>query len=108
MVTPTESQVNPAAEPISAVPVVELDHVSRHFGDVVGVNDVSLRVPRGSVLGVIGPSGAGKTTMIRIISGGLTADEGLVRVLGEEPRRFGAGRESGSATCRSCSCCIRT
>ena len=84
MVTPTESQVNSAPPQVP----VRLDHVSRHFGAVVGVDDVSLRVPRGSVLGVIGPSGAGKTTMIRIISGGLAADEGLVRVLGEEPRRF--------------------
>ena len=84
MVTPTDSQVNSAPPELA----VQLDHVSRHFGAVVGVDDVSLRVPRGSVLGVIGPSGAGKTTMIRIISGGLAADEGLVRVLGEEPRRF--------------------
>jgi ABC-2 type transport system ATP-binding protein len=67
---------------------VQLDHVSKRFGDVIAANDISLHVARGTVLGVIGPSGAGKTTTIRMISGGLQADSGSVRVLGEDPRRF--------------------
>lgn len=68
--------------------IVQIDQVSRHFGDVVGIDNISLHVPRGTVLGVIGPSGAGKTTTIRLISGALTPDTGAVRVLGEDPRRF--------------------
>jgi ABC-2 type transport system ATP-binding protein len=67
---------------------VQLDHVSKRFGDVIAANDISLHVAKGTVLGVIGPSGAGKTTTIRMISGGLAADSGSVRVLGEDPRRF--------------------
>ena len=68
--------------------VVQLDHVAKSFDDVVAVNDVSMLVGRGTVLGVIGPSGAGKTTTIRMISGGLYPDTGFVRVLGEDPRHF--------------------
>jgi ABC-2 type transport system ATP-binding protein len=68
--------------------VVQLDHVAKTFGDVAAVNDISLHVARGTVLGVIGPSGAGKTTTIRMISGGLEPDSGTVRVLGEDPRSF--------------------
>lgn len=67
---------------------VALDHVSRRFGDVVAVDDISLHVAPGSVLGIIGPSGAGKTTTIRLILGALKPDQGTVRVLGEDPRRF--------------------
>lgn len=68
--------------------VVQLDHVAKSFDDVVAVNDLSMLVGRGTVLGVIGPSGAGKTTTIRMISGGLNPDSGFVRVLGEDPRHF--------------------
>jgi ABC-2 type transport system ATP-binding protein len=69
------------------MPVV-LEHVSRSFGQVVGIEDVSLVTAQGSLLGIIGPSGAGKTTTIRLITGALRPDAGNVRVLGEEPRRF--------------------
>jgi ABC-2 type transport system ATP-binding protein len=69
------------------MPVV-LEHVSRRFGEVVGIEDVSLVIAQGSLLGIIGPSGAGKTTTIRLITGALRPDSGNVRVLGEEPRRF--------------------
>jgi ABC-2 type transport system ATP-binding protein len=67
---------------------VLLDHVSRRFGSVVAVDDVSFRAAPGSVVGIIGPSGAGKTTTIRLISGALRPDRGLVRVLGEDPCHF--------------------
>lgn len=65
-----------------------LDHVSRRFGDVLAVEDISMVIAPGSLVGVIGPSGAGKTTTIRLILGGLKPDGGVVRVLGEDPRRF--------------------
>ncbi len=68
--------------------IVGLDRVSRRFGDVAAVEDVSLTVPQGAIVGVIGPSGAGKTTTIRLITGALAPDSGIVRVLGEDPRHF--------------------
>ncbi|MEP7158421.1 MAG: ABC transporter ATP-binding protein [Chloroflexota bacterium] len=75
------------AIPLRDLPVM-LDHASRQFGKVAAVVDVSLYVLPGSLLGIIGPSGAGKTTTIRLITGALKTDTGTVRVLGEDPRRF--------------------
>jgi ABC-2 type transport system ATP-binding protein len=69
-------------------PPVALDHVSRHFGKVVGVEDLSLICAPGSLLGVIGPSGSGKTTTIRLMLGALKPDRGSIEVLGEDPRHF--------------------
>ena len=79
---------NRAAADLAATTPVILDHVSRSFGDVTGIEDISLSVARGTMLGVIGPSGAGKTTTIRVITGGIAPDAGVCRVLGEDPRRF--------------------
>jgi ABC-type glutathione transport system ATPase component len=67
---------------------IGLDHVSRRFGDVVALDDVSFAVPEGGIVGVIGPSGAGKTTAIRLMTGAIAPDSGVVRVLDEDPRRF--------------------
>jgi ABC-2 type transport system ATP-binding protein len=67
---------------------VLLEHVYKRFDDVVGVEDLSFGVPQGGIVGVIGPSGAGKTTSIRLMTGALRPDSGLVRVLNEDPRHF--------------------
>ena len=63
-------------------------NVTKTFGSVVALDDVSLEVPFGTMLGVIGPSGAGKTTAVRMITGGLEPTRGEARVLGERPRAF--------------------
>ena len=63
--------------------------VSRSFGDVQAVQDLSLEVPQGTIFGLIGPNGAGKTTTIRILMGILAADQGSINVLGEsDPRQI--------------------
>ncbi|MDP8905762.1 MAG: ABC transporter ATP-binding protein [Chloroflexota bacterium] len=67
---------------------VEMRDVRRSFGPVVAVSGISLAVAGGTILGIIGPSGSGKTTTIRVITGSLAPDQGTVRVLGEDPRRF--------------------
>jgi ABC-2 type transport system ATP-binding protein len=69
-------------------PPVVLEHVSRSFGKVVAVEDISLMAAPGSLLGVIGPSGSGKTTTIRLMLGALKPDRGTIQVLGEDPRHF--------------------
>jgi ABC-2 type transport system ATP-binding protein len=68
--------------------MVVMRGVSRSFDGRRVINSIDLTVPRGTILGIIGPSGAGKTTTIRMLTGALTPTEGDVRVLGVEPRRF--------------------
>jgi ABC-2 type transport system ATP-binding protein len=75
-------------QPLTSALPVAVRHVSRNFGDVKAVNDVSLEVSAGTILGVIGPSGSGKTTLVRMLTGILEPSEGAIRVLGENPRRF--------------------
>jgi ABC-2 type transport system ATP-binding protein len=58
------------------------------YNDQVALDHVSFNVPSGTILGVIGPSGAGKTTTIRLLTGTLAPTEGSVSVLGEDPRKF--------------------
>jgi ABC-2 type transport system ATP-binding protein len=85
-----EAAPTPAIPPATE-PLVVLRGASRDFGEGVGVFDLDLEVPPGSILGVVGPSGAGKTTTIRLITGALDPTAGEVRVLGEDPRRFRRG-----------------
>jgi drug efflux transport system ATP-binding protein len=66
---------------------VTLDHVTKRFGPIVAVSDVSLEVRKGEMFGLIGPDGAGKTTTIRLICGLLRADSGRLAVLGADPVR---------------------
>ena len=47
--------------------VIELDNLTKFYGDVVGIRDLSLDVHDGEVFGLLGPNGAGKTTTIRLI-----------------------------------------
>ena len=67
---------------------VALEGVTRRFGDVVAVSDVSFALQEGTILGLIGPSGSGKTTLIRMLTGTLRPTAGRLSVLGEDPRRF--------------------
>jgi ABC-2 type transport system ATP-binding protein len=65
--------------------VVRLEHVRRTFGDVVGLSDLSLAAPKGSVTVLLGPNGSGKTTAVRTITGALRPDGGRVEVFGVDP-----------------------
>ena len=81
---------------------IVLDRLVKRYGSLVALNGVSLEVPEGQMFGLIGPDGAGKTTMIRTICGLLHADGGSVRVFGKDPvararRDHGGGRISLAA-----------
>lgn len=67
--------------------VVTFEAVSKAFGSVKALNDLSFAVERGEMFGVIGPDGAGKTTAIRSACGLLRVDTGSVRVFDRDPRR---------------------
>ncbi len=61
---------------------VVLEGVSKRFGDVVAVRDLSIEVPDGGLLAIVGPSGCGKTTVLRLIAGLEMPDRGTVRIGG--------------------------
>jgi ABC-2 type transport system ATP-binding protein len=62
--------------------VIEVQHVTKRYGRVTAVDDVSFRVERGEILGFLGPNGAGKTTTMRILTGYMPASEGKALVAG--------------------------
>jgi ABC-2 type transport system ATP-binding protein len=63
---------------------VEIENVTKTFGRVIAVDDLSLAVPTGSVYGFIGPNGSGKTTTLRMIMSIFYPDRGRIRIFGEE------------------------
>jgi ABC-2 type transport system ATP-binding protein len=63
-------------------PALEVSGLTKKFGDRTVVDNVSLRIPRGSAFGYLGPNGAGKTTLIRMVLGLTRASAGSMRVLG--------------------------
>jgi len=62
--------------------VIEVQHLTKRYGRVTAVDDVSFRVERGEILGFLGPNGAGKTTTMRILTGYMPATEGRATVAG--------------------------
>ena len=66
-------------------PPIRLEGVTKRFGKHTAVSSLDLEIPEGTVYGLLGPNGSGKTTTLRIIMGILLPDEGLVEVLGGAP-----------------------
>ena len=63
--------------------ILEVNHVTKRFGGLTAVNDVSFVVNQGEILSVIGPNGAGKSTLFKLISSFLSTSSGDVRLAGE-------------------------
>jgi len=63
-------------------PLLVIDHVSKRFGGLVAVNDVSIAIARGEVVGIIGPNGAGKTTLFGCVVGLLRPSSGTITFAG--------------------------
>src|SRR5256885_10069646 len=62
--------------------VIQLHHLTRKFGELVAVNDVSFSVARGAIYGLLGPNGSGKSTIIRMLCGVLAPSGGVARGIG--------------------------
>ncbi len=73
-----------------AAPVIDVAHLRKAYGDTVAVDDVSLTVHAGEIVGILGRNGAGKTTTVECLAGLRTPDDGTVRVLGLDPATHGA------------------
>ena len=78
-------------------PAVEVSSLVKRYGELVAVDGLSLRIPRGRVLGLLGPNGSGKTTTISCILQLLTYDKGSIRVFGQPmtPTAYGLKRRIG-------------
>jgi ABC-2 type transport system ATP-binding protein len=64
--------------------VIEVEHLTKRYGPVTAVQDVSFQVHKGEILGFLGPNGAGKTTTMRVLTGYMPATEGRVVVAGHD------------------------
>lgn len=99
------SESDPADAPLPAVStpvpvgetILEVSGLTKRYGGVVAVDEVSFAVPAGRIMGLIGPNGAGKTTCFNMISGAIAPTSGTVRFLGAEiqGRKPHVGAERG-------------
>lgn len=69
---------------MSETPLLEVRNVSRRFGGLMAVSNVSLQVARGEIVGLIGPNGAGKSTLFNLIAGALPPTNGTIHFDGED------------------------
>jgi branched-chain amino acid transport system ATP-binding protein len=73
------------AAPVDVVePILRLDGISKHFGSLIVIDDLSLTLASGEALGVVGPNGAGKTTTLNLVAGDLAPSTGTVSFAGED------------------------
>jgi ABC-2 type transport system ATP-binding protein len=75
------------------VAAISVEHLSKRYGDLDAVNDVTFEVQHGEVFALLGPNGAGKTTTIEILEGFRWRDAGRVEVLGYDPAQSATSRQ---------------
>jgi ABC-2 type transport system ATP-binding protein len=64
---------------------IELAHVSKSYGSVLALNDLSFEIPMGGRYALLGPNGAGKSTTLKLLIGSLRPDTGHIKILGSSP-----------------------
>ena len=74
------------------MPLLELQNISKHFGAIQALNDVSLSLEPGQVVGLMGDNGAGKSTLVKIIAGNFRPTHGTMRMDGQGTVAAPAGR----------------
>jgi ABC-2 type transport system ATP-binding protein len=94
MLAPYGPGMNQLAENLLAVEAVD---VTKCYGELVAVDDLSLQVASGEVYGILGPNGAGKTTLLRMLFGLIRPDSGNIRVFGRTWAEAGVGVLDGVA-----------
>ncbi len=82
-------------------PILTIDNVSKSFGGLVAVNEVSFSLAAGQILGLMGPNGAGKTTLVNLICGFYKPDSGTIRFNGRDITTLPAHKVSHSGLART-------
>jgi branched-chain amino acid transport system ATP-binding protein len=67
-----------------SAPLLAIEHLEVHYGDLIGVSDVSLDVPEGSIVALLGSNGGGKTTTLNAVAGLIPVHSGSIRFRGQE------------------------
>lgn len=80
----------------SAPPAITIDAVTKRFGDLTAVDNVSLSIQPGEVLALLGPNGAGKTTLLDMVLGFTEPTAGTVRVFDHAPKRAASAGQVGA------------
>jgi len=75
-------------ESVVMAPLLALEHVSKNFGALKVIDDLSLAVDAGEALGILGPNGAGKTTLFNLVTGDLPVSAGTIRYRGQDVTRL--------------------
>ena len=81
-------------------PIIELEKVTKRFGGITALNNASLKVNKGEVVGLIGDNGAGKSTLIKTLVGVHSPDDGDIKIRGDRVNNWNAlkAREAGIET----------
>ena len=77
---------------------LQVGDVTKRFGGLIAVQNLSFALAENEVLGLIGPNGSGKTTMMNLISGALRPTSGEIRLYGDDIAGVGASRIANSGT----------
>src|SRR6516165_7022664 len=87
--------------PDTPPPALTAHAVSKRFGGLVAINDISFALAENEVLGLIGPNGSGKTTMMNLISGALRPSSGAIKLYGDDIAGIGASRIANKGIART-------
>jgi branched-chain amino acid transport system ATP-binding protein len=81
--------------------ILKVSNVSKHFGGLTAVNDVSFSINEGETVGLMGPNGAGKTTLVNMICGSYPVDSGKIEFLGKDITRLPPWKRCKLGICRT-------
>ena len=86
---------------VAAAPILEAEGITKRFGGLTALSEVSIRIEAGQIYGLIGPNGAGKTTLFNVLTGLYRHDEGRFRFRGEELKNISPDRIAAMGIART-------